>query len=224
MFRTSEWPSGVSWNYDQAELLVDGIVHVTGLCLAVIGAVALAIVIRSTAGNLETASIVVYAAGLLAMLGFSAAYNLWPLSPRKWLLRRFDQSAIFLFIAATYTPFITQIKGEVATWGLLIGVWTVAIVGVLLKALAPGRYDRVSIALYLLLGWSGIMAYESLLTALSPSTVALLVAGGVLYSGGVVFHVWEKLRFQNAIWHGFVLTAAACHYIAILDCLAPARI
>jgi hemolysin III len=90
----------------------------------------------------------------------------------------------------------------------------------LLKILASGRYDRVSIVLYLLLGWSGLLVFESLLTALPPSTVALLVAGGFLYSAGVGFHVWERLRFQNAIWHGFVLFAAACHYTAILDCVA----
>lgn len=96
-------PAGVTWNYDRAERLTDGIVHMTGLCLGLIGAVALTIVMRNTTDGIEAASIGVYAGGLLAMLGFSAAYNLWPLSPGKWLLRRFDQSAIFLFIAATYT-------------------------------------------------------------------------------------------------------------------------
>ena len=85
------------------------------------------------AGGIETLSIVVYAAGLIAMLGFSAAYNLWPPSPRKWLLRRFDHSAIFLFIAATYTPFIAQMTGDVAPWGLLLGVWIVSAVGILLR-------------------------------------------------------------------------------------------
>jgi hemolysin III len=222
MLRADGQPARVIWNYDRAELLTDGIIHVTGLCLALIGSVTLAIITLNLAGGFETLSILVYAAALLAMLGVSAAYNLWPLSPRKWQLRRFDQSAIFLFIAATYTPFIAQMKGDVAPWGLLLGVWIVAAIGMLLKVLAPGRFDRVSIVLYLLLGWSGLMC-ESLFAALPGSTVALLVAGGLLYSGGVVFHLCERLRFQNAIWHFFVLTAAACHYTAIIDCLTFGR-
>ena len=216
-------PTGVTWNYDRAELLTDGIIHVAGLCLAMIGAIALIIITCNTADGLETASIVVYTAGLLIMLGLSAAYNLWPPSPRKWLLRRLDQSAIFLFIAATYTPFIAQMKGDVATLGLLIGVWTAAAAGILLKIFAPGRDDRASIVLYLLLGWSGLLAFDSVLGTLPRSTVTLLLAGGFLYSAGVGFHVWERLRFQNAIWHGFVLFAAGCHYAAILDSVAFAR-
>jgi hemolysin III len=132
------------------------------------------------------------------------------------LLRRFDQSAIFLFIAATYTPFIVQISDSDVRWGMLAGVWAVASIGILLKTLAPGRCERATIALYLLLGWSGLIVHKSLFTALSFSTTALLVAGGLLYSGGVVFHLWQRLRFQNAIWHLFVLGAAACHYVAIL--------
>lgn len=114
-------------------------------------------------------------------------------------------------------------KGDSASSALLLGVWSIAAVGIVLKIVAPGRYDRVSIALYLLLGWSGLMAYQSVFTALPDSTVVLLVVGGFLYSAGVVFHLWERLRFQNAIWHVFVLAAATCHYTAVLDCLAFAR-
>jgi hemolysin III len=94
----------------------------------------------------------IYGGGLLAMLGFSAAYNLWPVSPLKWRLRRFDQSAIFLFIAATYTPLIAHLQSDVRAAYTLLGVWTAAAMGVLLKVFFPGRYDRLSIGLCLLLG------------------------------------------------------------------------
>ena len=100
-------PPGVSWRYDRKEMLVDGIVHFVGLGLALVGAAALFLVTYHSANGIEAASVTVYVVGLLAMLGCSAAYNLWPISPTKWLLRRFDHSAIFLFIAATYTPLIT---------------------------------------------------------------------------------------------------------------------
>ena len=96
-----------------------------------------------------------YVAGLLAMLGLSAAYNLWPVSPRKWLLRRFDHSAIYILIAATYTPMIMQIKDQMFGLALLAGVWSVAIIGIVLKLFWPGKFDKLSVGLYLAMGWSG---------------------------------------------------------------------
>jgi hemolysin III len=216
-------PLGMTWNYDRTELLTDRIIHAIGLGLALIGGVVLVVVSFYSTQGLETASIVIYAVGLLAMLGCSAAYNLWPISPQKWSLRRFDHSAIYLFIAATYTPLIAQMKGETSTYGLLLGVWSVAVLGIVLKLALPGRFDRISIGLYMLLGWSGVMAYEPVVATLPSAALWLIAAGGVLYSAGVVFHLWEGLRFQNTIWHGFVLVAALCHYTAILDCVALAR-
>jgi hemolysin III len=114
-------------------------------------------------------------------------------------------------------------KGETSTYGLLLGVWSVAVLGIVLKLALPGRFDRISIGLYMLLGWSGVMAYEPVVATLPSAALWLIAAGGVLYSAGVVFHLWEGLRFQNTIWHGFVLVAALCHYTAILDCVALAR-
>ena len=195
--------------------------HAIGLGLALVAVVFLLDLTFESTQGLKTASVLIYVAGLLAMLGLSAAYNMWPVSPRKWLLRRFDHSAIYLLIAATYTAFIAQMKVDMTTVGLLLGIWSVAIAGMVLKLAFPGRLDRVSIGLYLLLGWSGMMAYEGFAT-LPMLTLVLIGAGGLLYSVGVVFHLWERLRFQNAIWHGFVVIGAFCHYAAILDCVALA--
>jgi hemolysin III len=139
------------------------------------------------------------------------------------MLRRFDHSAIFLLIAGTYTPFITQMKASVESWVLFVGVWLTSMLGIALKILFPGRFDRLSVVLYVILGWSGVMAYESVFGTLPNSTLWLLAAGGILYTLGVVFHLWENLRFHNAIWHAFVLVAAVCHYSAVLDCLVLAR-
>ena len=97
-------------------------------------------------------------------------------------------------------------------------MWIASVSGIALKLRFPGRFDRVSIGLYLLTGWSGVMAYDAM-AALPHSTLRLLVLGGILYTVGVVFHLWRSLRFQNAIWHAFVLAAAACHYGAVVDCM-----
>ena len=169
------------------------------------------------ASAFEVAVVSVYVAGLLAMLVLSATYNLWPISPAKWLLRRFDHSAIYVLIAATYTPFITQLKDSIFAVALLIGVWCVAIVGAVLKLMLPGRFDRLSVGLFLAMGWSGAMLYDAVVAALPAMALWFVIAGGALYSLGVIFHAWQRLRFQNVIWHSFVLLGAACHYTAVLD-------
>jgi hemolysin III len=213
-------PRKMSWNYDRAELIADGVVHILGVAAGLVASVFLVVIVIRSADAGEIASVVVYVVALLAMLGLSASYNMWPLSPLKWILRRFDHSAIYLMIAGTYTPFAAQLKAGLISAGLLIGVWGTAVAGMSLKLLLPGRFDRLSVALCLLLGWSGVVVYNEVAASLAPVTLWLLAAGGLLYSAGVVFHVWQSLRFQNAIWHAFVLAAAAVHYSAVLTCVA----
>ena len=205
------------WNYDRTELIADGVVHIVGICFGLVAATVLIVLTAVYATGFEVAVVSVYVAGLLAMLVLSATYNLLPVSRAKWVLRRFDHSAIYVLIAATYTPFIMALKESYLALVLLIGVWCVAIGGVVLKLALPGRYDRLAVGLYLALGWSGVMLYDAVVKAVPPLALWFVVAGGVLYSFGVIFHAWQRLRFQNAIWHGFVLLGAACHYTAILD-------
>jgi hemolysin III len=205
------------WNYDRAELIADGVVHAVGVFFGLVAATVLIVLTAVYATALDVAVVSVYVAGLLAMLVLSATYNLWPVSRAKWVLRRYDHSAIYLLIAATYTPFIVELKDSYFAIALLIGVWCVAIVGIVLKLALPGRFDRLAVGLYLAMGWSGMMLYDAVVKALPAMALGFIVAGGVLYSLGVIFHAWQRLRFQNAIWHGFVLLGAACHYTAIVD-------
>ena len=209
------YPGQMSWDYDRAEIIADGAVHAIGVCLGLIGAVTI-VVIAFNMQRIEVTPILIYVIGLVTMLALSAAYNMWPVSPAKWVLRRFDHSAIYLLIAGTYTPFLAQIKSVVAFAGLGVGVWLSAAIGMALKLALPGRFDRLAVLLCLLLGWSGVIAYDSLASALPSASLWLLAIGGFLYSVGALFHVWRGLRFHNAIWHGFVLIAASCHYSAVL--------
>jgi hemolysin III len=211
----------VGWHYDRAELIADGIVHAIGVILGLIAATALVVLTAVYATALDIVAVSIYVAGLLAMLVLSASYNLWPVSRTKWVLRRFDHSAIYILIAATYTPIIMELKDSVFAIALLVGVWCVAIFGIVLKLGWPGRFDRVSVGLYLALGWSGIMLYGSVVAVLPKLALWFVLAGGALYSLGVIFHAWRQLRFQNAIWHSFVLLGAACHYTAVLDLVLP---
>jgi hemolysin III len=207
----------IRWNYDRVELIADGVVHAVGVLFGLIAATVLVVLTAIYASALDIVAVSIYVGGLLSMLVLSASYNLWPVSRTKWVLRRFDHSAIYLLIAATYTPFIMELKDSYFAIALLIGVWCVAIVGIVLKLVLPGRFDRVAVGLYLAMGWSGMMLYDAVVKALPAVALGFIVAGGVLYSLGVVFHAWQRLRFQNVIWHCFVLLGAACHYTAILD-------
>jgi len=206
-------PLTLTWHYTPREIVADGVIHGLGVVLGLAGAVALvATALTAHLGFGERAAVVLYATALVLMLGVSAVYNLYPVSPRKWLLRRADHALIYLMIAGTYTPLVALVGSGTRAYLLLAVIWLVALVGIAVKLFLPGRYDRLSIALYLLLGWSGLLAYESVIAALQPTALWLLAIGGLLYSVGVLFHVWRTLPFQNAIWHGFVLAATACHY------------
>lgn len=205
------------WDFDRAELIADGVVHGIGVLFGLIAATVLVVLAAIYARALDIVGVSIYVAGLLSMLVLSATYNIWPVSRAKWVLRRFDHSAIYLLIAGTYTPFILGMDHSVFALALLVGVWCMAIFGIVLKLCFPGRFDGISVGIYLAMGWSGIMLYDSVVNALPTLALSFVVAGGALYSFGVIFHVWRRLRFQNAIWHGFVLAAAACHYTAVLD-------
>ena len=149
------------------------------------------------------------------MLSFSASYNLAAPSPFREKLRRFDRAAIFTMIAGTYTPFFLNRIGGAWAWGMLGFVWIVALAGAALAIAAPRRHERLQLAAYLLLGWSVLVAIHPLGEHLSERAVRLILIGGVIYSLGVPVHLWRKLCYNNAIWHGLVLIAACCHYAAI---------
>src|SRR3982074_2772099 len=207
----------IGWNYDRAELIADGVVHGIGVFCGVVAATVLIVLTAVYATPFEVTVVSIYVAGLLTMLVLSATYNLWPVSRAKWVLRRFDHSAIYVLVAATYTPFIMQIKDSIFAVALLIGVWCLAIIGIVLKLSLPGRFDRLSVGLYLAMGWSGFMLYDAVVVALPAMALWFVIVGGALYSLGVIFHAWQRLGFQNAIWHSFVLLGAACHCPSVLD-------
>jgi hemolysin III len=136
-------------------------------------------------------------------------------------LRKLDHSAIYLLIAGTYTP-LTLVAME-RPWGLvLFGViWTLAVFGVVAKTTLGFRYPKLSVALYVIMGWVAVVALKPIIAALSTSEFAWLVAGGVVYTAGVPFYVWKSRRYTHALWHLFVLGGVACHFAAVLSIVTP---
>jgi hemolysin III len=201
----------------------DAIVHALGLTLGAVGAaVLLAAAARSaTAG--QFVPVLVYTVGLIAMLGCSAAYNLRvsrsvPPADRwsDWL-RRFDHAAIFVMIAGTYTPLVALRLPEPWATGLIVAIWAAAALGIAAKLLRPRGIESASVVLYLAMGWIGLVALDPLLASVERGALLLVLLGGLVYSGGVLFHLSSRLRYQRALWHGSVLIAASIHYVAIFS-------
>jgi hemolysin III len=199
---------------ERRELWADVAVHALGLALGAAGVVAM----LHVAGDGQLLPITVYLAGLLAMLSCSAVYNVWRSCRWRDWLRRFDHAAIFIMIAGTYTPLVLRLP---TGWALSLttGVWTAALAGVAAKLIQPRRIEALSVALYLALGWVGVIAAEPLLASLDRATLVLLLAGGVVYSVGVIFHLAVRWPYARALWHGSVLIAATIHYAAIMTLL-----
>jgi hemolysin III len=208
------------------EMGVDGAIHAAAIVAGLVGAVALLWLAAARGDRADVLAVAIYSSSLLAMLGCSCAYNLARWTRHGNWLRSLDNSAVFLMIAGTYTPFtVLHMQGA---WSVTLTsvVWSVAAAGILVRFLHGPLFDRISIGLYLALGWIGLVALAPLVQALDTATLTLLIIGGALYTIGVVFHLWERLPFQTAIWHGFVVAAAATHYaavvVSILAATAPA--
>ena len=197
-------------------MIADGWIHALGVTAGIAGAAALLGLAMSQGDARLIAVTALYALGLVAMLLFSALYNMVRPSAWKERLRRLDRAAIFAMIAGTYTPFLLGRMGGGWGFGLFAFVALGAALGATAALAFPYRFERLQLAGCLLLGWSILVALQPLFAAVPWPAVLLLVAGGVLYSLGVVFHLWQRLGYHNAIWHGFVLTAAGCHYAAVL--------
>jgi len=198
------------------EKLADGWVHGVAAVLLTF-AVGAALGLAIWQGGVGMASAVaVYGVCVMAMIGCSMAYNLTEEPKRKALLRRFDHAAIFLMIAGTYTPF-TTIRFDGA-WAISMTtvVWALALIGVAGKLFLPGIGKKVWIAFYVAMGWLIVAALGPMLQGVPLAGLILLAIGGALYTIGIPFYVWEKLPFRRAIWHGFVMAAAAVHYAAVL--------
>jgi hemolysin III len=206
--------------YTVRERVADGCIHAVSVAASLVALTALLVIGVKSHTLLWVVGLTIYGLALVATFGFSAGYHLVVRPKLKELLRRLDHAAIFLMIAATYTPFILIKMNTPWGLGLLALVWTIAAIGIALKLLAPRFLDGLSVALYLVQGWAVLAAWEPLMAALPGRVLTLLMAGGVLYTIGVVFHLWERLPYQNAIWHGFVLLAASCHFAAVVFVVA----
>jgi hemolysin III len=200
--------------YSRAERLSDAVVHFLGIGAALVAVpilIILAVVLRGDAPAI--ASTTLYGLALVTMLVFSALFHLTTQPRLRRVFRSLDHTAILCLIAATYTPFVL-LSGADAK-GLLVTLWAAALLGAAMRAFAPDRLKLAAIALALGMGWAGLIGGGELFAALSTPVMVLITIGGLLYSVGVGFCLWERLPFHYTIWHVCVLAASAVFYAAV---------
>ncbi|HSP90528.1 MAG TPA: hemolysin III family protein [Vicinamibacterales bacterium] len=198
------------------EEVAHSVTHGIGMLAAVAGLVVLLILAAATRDPWRITSCAIYATTLVLLYAASTLYHALSATRARDVLRVLDHSAIFLLIAGTYTPFaLVSLRGPWG-WTLLGIVWSLAIAGVVAKAVYGTRWPVMSTVLYLAMGWTVVIAVKPLLTHVPPGGIAWLVAGGLAYTFGVVFYAWTRLRYGHAIWHVFVLAGSVCHYIAVV--------
>jgi hemolysin III len=202
--------------YRTGEYVADRCVHIAGVAAGTCGVLTLLIAAGQHGSLRLLLGVALYALGLLSMLFCSALYNMSRAPALKERYRRFDHAAIFIMIAGSYTPFLLGRMGGEWVLEFLAFVWLAAIAGAALAIMAPGRFERLQLAAYLVLGWCILVLGGRLIAAVGLPAAVLLTVGGLFYSVGVVFHLWQRLPYHNAIWHGFVLIGAGCHYAAVL--------
>lgn len=200
--------------YSRAEVVSDQVIHVSGLVIALVSVPVLITLTAFLHGNFPALlGISVYGLSLVAMILCSALYNMIGTGRWAWLLQRLDHSAIFAKIAGTYTPFVL-LSGSHATW-FLGGLWAAALAGIGMKALSPERFRWLALALYMAMGWAGLLAGGTFLQTLSAPVLELILAGGALYTVGVLFYLFDRLPFHYTLWHVFVLTGSMFLYAAV---------
>lgn len=198
-----------------AEAIANSITHGFGLLLSITALVILTTIAYIHNDPLKIFSSIVYGSSLVAMYGASTLYHSMPLPKIKYYLRILDHSAIYLLIAGTYTPFALITLHGTLGWTLFAVIWGLALFGIIFKLLFTHRFALLSTVIYLVMGWLVIFVIKPIWYALPTTGLVLLIAGGLAYTGGIVFYAWEK-PFSHTIWHVFVLAASACHFFAIL--------
>lgn len=203
------------------EEIANSVSHGAGFVAAAVGTPFLLAEASRAGGVADLIGAAVFALTVLLAYLASTIYHAVPWVRAKQVLRTLDHGSIFLLIAGTYTPFTLGVLRGGWGWTLFGLVWTLALAGVVMKAMGGVRFHKLSLAVYLAMGWLIIIAVGPLVERMPAAGLAWLVAGGLVYTGGVVFYALDRYRYCHFIWHLFVIAGTACHFMAVMGYAAP---
>lgn len=214
----------LSTRHLSSEELANSLTHGVGLALSIAGFMVLVVLAAIRGSAWRIVSCAVYGSTLICLYTASTLYHSIRSRRLKRVFKICDHSAIYLLIAGTYTPFLlVNLRGSFG-WSLFAVIWGLAMAGILFKVWFVEHFSVFSTAVYLLMGWLALLAIKPMLLSIPHSGLFWLLAGGVLYTVGVVFYAWKKVPYNHAIWHGFVLAGSTCHYLAVLcSVILPAK-
>ncbi|MFK5986810.1 MAG: hemolysin III family protein [Pseudomonadota bacterium] len=202
--------------YSIIEEIWHAITHGVGLLLSIAGLTVLVAFASLHGSALTITSSAIFGATLVMMYGASTLYHAITHIEIKQFFKLLDHASIYILIAGTYTPVTLIALGGNLGWGIFSIVWGIAILGIFLKFSYPDRFEKLSLVLYLILGWLIIVATKTLFENMEVGGLWLLLAGGFCYTFGIIFFVWEKLPFNHTIWHLFVLGGSTLHFFMVL--------
>ncbi|GGI84909.1 channel protein hemolysin III family subfamily YqfA [Shewanella gelidii] len=201
--------------YSLKEELANTLTHALGTVMGVIGLIAMLTKGWPQLSSIQITGVTLYGASIILLFLCSTLYHGVQSPYLKKQLKVADHCAIFLLIAGTYTPLVLiSLQHADVNW-VLISIWLLALGGIIFKVFFTGRFQWLSLSLYLLMGWLCMFVVDDLVTSLNQLGFNLLLSGGLLYSLGIIFYVGKKIPYNHAIWHLFVLGGAFCHFFCI---------
>ena len=204
------------YNQSLLEEFANTVSHGLGLILSIIGSSILIIIGIQDQDSWQLIGYIIYGISLITLYLFSTIYHGLTQSRLKAIFRRLDHAAIYLLIAGTYTPVILIALRMTWVIYLLPIVWTMAIFGIYIKVFYIHKYEKLSIKYYIIMGWLALIAAKPLFESIPIESFLWIIAGGISYSTGIIFFLWNRLPYQHTIWHIFVLLGSISHYIGIL--------
>jgi hemolysin III len=207
--------------YSTVEEIWHAVSHGIGLALSIAGLVVLVIYSVERGSALAVVSSAIFGATLIILYGSSTLYHALTHERLKQRFRQFDHASIYILIAGSYTPVTLLALGGAWGWSIFAAVWAIAIPGVYLEFAHPGRFKKLTLGLYVLMGWMIVIATKPLLDSMEPGGLWLLLAGGLAYTVGIIFYVWKRLPFNHTVWHFFVLAGSILHFFMVLLYIIP---
>ena len=207
--------------YTVCEEIVHALTHGAGVLLSIAGLTWMLYVAVPTADPWRIVASSVYGTTLIALFLASTIYHSMYASRHRELFKLLDHCAIYLLIAGTYTPFLLVAMRTDTGWWFFGTIWALATAGIVKKLWLRHRYPKVALLSYLAMGWLIVIAAPQLADAIGPSGMAWLVAGGVCYSVGAIFYALERIPFNHAVWHLFVLGGGICHFLSVIWYVLP---
>jgi hemolysin III len=206
----------------RGEELLNSLTHGVGLALSVAGAVVLLVLAALRGGPLHITTCAVYGGTLITLYSASTLYHSFRAPRVRKVFQVIDHCSIYLLIAGTYTPFtLVKLQGAWG-WSLFAAVWAIAVLGIVFKAFFTGRMTALSTAAYIAMGWMAVLAIKPMLALIPTGGILWIAAGGVAYTLGVVFFACNRIPYNHAIWHLFVIAGSVCHYVAVMRYVVPA--